>query len=155
MAQISEECWEVNTDGSWLTPMHICVYASELIFPRVYVKICVHNTRSACHLWYVCMLCPYAEWYLKYAHWLGVCACTASFRLLALPMYGRESAPRYLLVSGLSAGLSWSVGAENRNYFVGMHCLFFFCKICTSHATKHPEIQKIMQCDTGNDVGCF
>lgn len=49
------------------------------------------------------------------------CAHTYFFRLFAIPMFGQGDSPPYLHVSGLSAGLSRSVGAENRNCFVRMH----------------------------------
>lgn len=42
MVQINEECWKVNIDGRWLECLFVC--ACKLIFPLVYVKICVHNT---------------------------------------------------------------------------------------------------------------
>lgn len=115
----------------------------------------MYNTWSECLSWYVCLPCPYAEWYLKYAHWVCKCVCvrvhtTSFFRLLALPMYGWVLGPRYLLVSSLSACLSCSVGAENRNYLVGIHSFFFLSlfEICPSHAAKYRARKK------SNAVGC-
>lgn len=135
--------------------MHLCAssYSSGITLKSV--RVCVYNTWSECLSWYVCLPCPYAEWYLKYAHWVCKCVCvrvhtTSFFRLLALPMYGWVLGPRYLLVSSLSACLSWSVGAENRNYLVGIHSFFFLSlfEICPSHAAKYRARKK------SNAVGC-
>lgn len=57
------------------------------------------------------------------ACFVNMCECAHFFRLLAIPMFGQGDSPPYLSVSGLSAGLSQSVGAENRNCFV--KCLLF------------------------------
>lgn len=129
----------------------------------VYVKICVHNTWSECHVWHVCLLGPYAEWYLKYANWVCkrvcVCACTRAHCFLPSPcpthVWARDS-PRYLLVSSLSAGLSWSVvqKIETTLWKYAFSFSFPFIQICTSH-TKTTTWQKIMQYDMGNDIGCF
>lgn len=53
MVQISEECWEVDTEGSWLTSLHICVHLSAHIpfgFTLKYVCIIrdLHATYDMC-----------------------------------------------------------------------------------------------------------
>lgn len=126
----------------------------------VYVKICVHNTWSECHVWHVCLLCPYAEWYLKYENWVCkrvcVCVCTHIAFFLALPMYGQEIAlaifpsPAYLM-----ACLEVLVQKiETTLWKYAFSFSFPFFQICTSHA-KTTTWQKIMQYDMGNDIGRF
>lgn len=53
MVQINEECWKVNTDESWLTPMHILVRSEAHIpsgFTLKYVRIIrgLHATYDMC-----------------------------------------------------------------------------------------------------------
>lgn len=115
------------------------LYSSGFTFKYVCI---IHDLHSSYYM-YACSVRMLNDIWNMLSGCVNICVHTiAFFCLLTLPMYGWVLAPHYLLVSSLSAGPSWSVSAENRTCFVGMHFHFLSSgEMPASNTTKYHKTQ--------------